>query len=450
MRFGADRASGMISRRELVLSAALLGTGCAGTGTSQRLSRFVTVDGGRLWLGDASYRYTGANMYFGAYLGSKAPLGNRDRLKRELDALKELGVANLRVLGASELSPLRNSLRPAFHDGKQVLNEDLLDGLDFILAEMGARDMRAVIYLGNFWEWSGGFATYLYWTNGGHYIDMNDPAHPWPEFADFSAQFYASLPAVALYRDYVHSLVTRSNAITQRAYRDDNTIMAWQLANEPRPAGSDAFGAKNMTAFRAWIADTAKFIKSLDGNHLVSTGNEGLKGCLESAECVSAAHGVAEIDYLTCHIWPLNWSWVKADDLPGTYAKGEQLSADYFDRHVALAKAMNKPLVIEEFGFPRDGGSYDPGTPTTFRDRFYAMIYARVADGAKNSGPVAGSNFWGWGGSGRPQHLDHRMQRGETDYVGDPPHEPQGWYSVFDNDTSTLDVIRRSAAALKA
>ena len=439
----------MISRREMVLSAALLSAGCAGTQPWQKPSRLVTVEGGQLSLSGTAYRYTGANMYYGAYLGANAPFGNRDRLKRELDALKALGVGNLRVLGASELSPLKNSLQPAFHD-RQSRNEGLLDGLDFLLAEMGAREMRALIYLGNIWEWSGGFATYLYWTNGGHYIDMNDPAHPWPEFADFSAQFYANAAAVALYRDYVRSLVTRTNTITRRAYRDDNTIMAWQLANEPRPAGSDAFGARNMASFRGWIADTARFIKSLDGNHLVSTGNEGLKGCLESTDCVSAAHGVAEIDYLTCHIWPLNWKWVDANDLPGTYAKGEQLSADYFDRHVALAKTLNKPLVIEEFGFPRDGGSYDPGTPTTYRDRFYAMIYARVVDGAKNGSPVAGSNFWGWGGSGRPRHPDHRMRRGETDYVGDPPHEPQGWYSVFDSDASTLDIIRRNAEALKS
>jgi len=187
----------MISRREMVLSAALLGAGCAGTQPSQKPSGLVTVEGGQLSLSGTAYRYTGANMYYGAYLGANAPFGNRDRLKRELDALKALGVGNLRVLGASELSPLKNSLQPAFHD-RQSLNEDLLGGLDFLLAEMGAREMRAVVYLGNFWEWSGGFMTYLYWTNGGHYINMNDPAHPWPEFADLSSDFYGSPKAVAM------------------------------------------------------------------------------------------------------------------------------------------------------------------------------------------------------------------------------------------------------------
>src|SRR5437868_12849807 len=106
MRFERSGAGAMISRREMVLSAALLGAGCAGTKPSQKPSLFVTVEGGRLSLDGAAYRYTGANIYYGAYLGVDAPLGNRDRLRRELDALKALGVSNLRVLGASELSPL--------------------------------------------------------------------------------------------------------------------------------------------------------------------------------------------------------------------------------------------------------------------------------------------------------------------------------------------------------
>jgi mannan endo-1,4-beta-mannosidase len=40
------------------------------------------------------------------------------------------------------------------------------------------------------------------------------------------------------------------------------------------------------------------------------------------------------------------------------------------------------------------------------------------------------------------------MLRGETAYVGDPPHEPQGWYSVFNTDTSTQALIKTHAADL--
>jgi mannan endo-1,4-beta-mannosidase len=389
-------------------------------------------------------------MWYAAYLGADAPVGDRDRLKREFDRLTALGVDNVRILGSSEFSPLINSVRPTFRDRTTSYNETLLRGLDHALAEMGRRNMRAVIYLTNFWEWSGGMMTYLYWTNGGRYINMNDPAHPWPEFADMSSEFYASAPAVAMYHDYVRAVVTRRNSVTGMLYRDDPAIMAWQLANEPRPGGSDEVGRAHMAAYLAWIDATARLIKSLDPNHLVSTGSEGTQGCITDDQCVVDAHSSPAVDYVTAHIWPQNWSWADPKDLPGTWPTVEKNTHDYIARQVAVARRLNKPLVIEEFGFPRDHGSFDPGTPTTFKDRFYQLIYAAVLDSVRSGGPLQGCNFWGWGGEGRAQHPDHHFVRGDTSYVGDPPHEPQGWYSVFDVDSSTQAVIRDYATAVKA
>ncbi len=168
---------------------------------------FVRVDGTAFRAGDAPYAIAGTNMWYAAYLGAGTPDGNRDRLKRELDRLTALGVDNVRILGSAEYSPLKNSVRPTFRDRAAHYNEELLRGLDLALAEMGRRGMKAVIYLTNFWEWSGGMMTYLYWTNGGRYIDMNDPAHPWPEFPDMSSEFYGNAPAVAMYHDYVRAVV---------------------------------------------------------------------------------------------------------------------------------------------------------------------------------------------------------------------------------------------------
>lgn len=56
--------------------------------------------------------------------------------------------------------------------------------------------------------------------------------------------------------------------------------------------------------------------------------------------------------------------------------------------------------------------------------------------------PLAGSNFWTWGGYGVPQHEDSRWRPGDP-LVGDPPQEPQDLNSVFAGDESTLAIIRR-------
>ncbi|MEQ7874501.1 beta-galactosidase [Sphingomonas sp. ASV193] len=441
-----------LSRRHFVgAAAALTISGAAGSSAPVAAARparaaFVRRAGERLMLGARRYRYVGTNMWYAAFLPSEGKPDGSDRLRRELDRLAALGVDNIRLLGSGELSPLTNSVRPAFRDRTAHYNQTLLRGLDLTLAEMGRRGMRAVLYLTNFWEWSGGMMTYRSWVNGGQYINNNDPAHPWPEFADVSSEFYAMPKAVAMYHAYVRSLVGRTNSVTGRRYADDPAIMAWQLANEPRPGGGTAVGERHMSAYRQWIDASARLIHRLDPNHLVSTGSEGTQGCLDSDACVIGAHRFASIDYLTAHIWPQNWSWADPKDLAGSWPTVERNTRAYFARQVALARQLGKPLVIEEFGFPRDGGSFDPSATTAWKDRFYALIHDLALADMRAGGPVAGTNFWAWGGEGRARHADHHFVNGDGSFMGDPPHEPQGWYSVLAGDSTEAEIRRASAA----
>lgn len=436
----------MFTRRTALAAAAAAAALPARAGAA---SGFVTREGSRLTLNGRPYRFVGANVWYAAWLGMAGPGGDRARLGRELDALARDGVTNLRLAASAELSPLRNSVRPAFRD-RDGYNEALLVGLDHALAEMARRGMRAVLYLTNFWEWSGGMMTYLSWVNGGRYLNMNDPAHPWPAFADFNADFYRSAEAVALYHDYVRAVAGRVNTVTGRAYAEDPTIMAWQLANEPRAGGGEETVRDNQTAFQAWISGTARLIKALAPKQLVSTGSEGLMGSAGDRRIVFDTHRPADVDYLTAHIWPGNWSWLKLDDMAGTDAEARRLARDYIDQHIALAEDLGKPLVIEEFGYPRDGDRYEPEAPTTYRQGFYRDVHAAVLESAKAGGPLVGSNFWAWSGEGRPRHADHRFQAGDDAWLGDPPHEPQGWYGVFDTDSDLRAEVRAHAAALAA
>jgi len=441
----------MLNRRELMIGSGILLGACAAkprVGPSTPVG-FVRREGTAFRTGATPYRIVGTNMWYAAFLGADAPIGDRDRLRRELDSVAALGINNVRILGSGELSPLKNSITPGFRDRGNDYNEALLAGLDHALAEMAKRGLTAVIYLTNFWEWSGGMATYNYWTNGGRFINMNDPAHPWPEFADFSSQFYGNKAAVTMYHHYVQTLVTRVNSVTGRRYIDDPTIMAWQLANEPRPGGSDAAIRRNLPDYLAWIGGTARLIKSLDPNHLVSTGSEGTQSCNGDAECVLQAHSSPDVDYVTAHIWPQNWGWADPKNLDGTWPAVQANTRDYIAKNVAIAERLGKPLVIEEFGFPREGGSFDPAAPTTHKDRFYKLIYDAVEASVGSGGVIQGSNFWAWGGEGRAAHSDFAFVRGDTSDMGDPPHEPQGWYSVLDSDASTKAVIRAYAAAIK-
>lgn len=438
-----------LSRRHLIAAAAAL-PAIGAAKASRPPKGFVTVKDGRLNLNGKPYRFAGTNVWYAAWLGAPAGYGDLGRLRRELDRLKAMGVTNLRILGAGEQSPAKVAMDPTFRGPGEDYNADLLKGLDVTLAEMAKRDMKAVIYVNNFWDWSGGMPAYLNWVGDGPWFQQGDPAHPWPQYADYSARFYANQKANALFRHYVTSLVSRVSTVTGKPYRDDPTIMAWQLANEPRPGGSDAFGKSNMPAYQAWIRDTASLIKRLDNQHLVTTGSEGTMGCMGLESCVVDAHAPPVIDYTTIHIWPNNWGWISMTDQPSTYAAGEQKCRDYVAQHIALAKRLNKPLTIEEFGLIRDGRRFAPGSPTTYRDRFYKTMLDLALTDMKAGGPTAGVNFWAWNGEGRAQQADAWFKKGDKSYVGDPPQEEQGLFGVFDADASTLAVIAEHAAAVKA
>lgn len=407
---------------------------------------FVVREGMALRRDGQPYRVVGANMWYAAWLGADAAFGNRARLVRELDRLQAVGINNLRIMASGEEGPLANSIKPGFTRPDGTANAPLFEGLDFAMSEIAKRGMTAVLVLSNFWEWSGGLQTLL-WRTTGSFIDMGDPAHPWPAFADATAEFYANDDAVALYNEHLRRVVGRTNSITGQAYRDDPAIMSWQHANEPRPGGSDAAIARNAGAYLDWIDGTAALIRSLDGNHLVSLGQEGTQATNGREDLVLRAH--ERIDYLTAHIWPLNWGWVDGDDLPGTWPTAAQNTEEYLGVHERLARRLGKPLLVEEFGFPRDAESYSPGATTEFRERFYRTIYSAVEADWQSGGPIAGSNFWAWNGEARAAHPDARFRDGDgaggTAYMGDPPHEAQGWYGNFDTDEAMLALIRQHA-----
>ena len=410
-------------------------------------SGFVRVDGTGFVLDGKPYRFAGANFWYGAYLGAPDGVGDRERLRAELDQLKAAGIDNLRVLAMSEASGFKRGVRPAFMVAPGEYDQRLLEGLDVLLDEMRKRDMKAVLYLNNFWQWSGGMSQYVSWFSGEPVFDP-DETGDWNGFMQNSARFYAMPEAQAAYRDAIRTVVTRRNSVNGIAYAEDPTVMSWQLANEPRP-GSDAAGAANFQAYRAWLDDTAAFIRQLAPRQLVSTGSEGRMGSLGEDDYYLIAHASPHIDYLTFHLWPSNWGWIDHHDPAARLEAGLQASLEYIDRHVEMAARLGKPIVLSEFGLNRDKGSYDPAAPVAARDRFYQAVYARLLQHARAGAPIAGSNFWAWGGRGRTSNPDWMWKEGDP-FTGDPPQEAQGLFSLFDSDRSTLEIVSAHARQLRA
>jgi mannan endo-1,4-beta-mannosidase len=134
-------------------------------------------------------------------------------------------------------------------------------------------------------------------------------------------------------------------------YKDNPTIFAWELANEAR-CGAD--GVRNLprsenctpATITAWYDEMSTYIKSLDKNHLVTTGSEGGFNVKSEDWAYNGSDGsdfdtelkLKNIDFGTFHSYPDWWS------------KTVGWTVQWIKDHGKSMRAIKKPVVHEEYG----------------------------------------------------------------------------------------------------
>ncbi|CAG8613003.1 11350_t:CDS:2 [Ambispora gerdemannii] len=396
---------------------------------------FVKVNGTSFEQNGKPLFLTGANYWQAMNLGM-AVGGNRTRVLADLAKLKEYGVNNIRVMAASEGPPGEPyRMYPALMNSPGEYDENVFEGLDWFLDQLEKYGMTATMTLSNYWHWSGGFAQYVNWAENG-----KTPI-PYPKGPDFealeayAARFYSD-PTVEprcqeIYRNLVHTVVTRRNTINGKLYRDDPVILTWELANEPQAIkGSNAHDI-----IYKWIDSSAAFIKSLDSNHLVSTGAEGKNG----KEWFVTMHTSENIDFASAHVWVENWGYYNSSDPSAeNFEHAKQFMLNFLqDASNWSTNILKKPVYLAEYGMARDGwtktSKYDPAAPVTNKNKYYKALADKVFELEKEKA-FSGHAFWAYSGIARPS--DPAPQ-----WLGDPPHESPGWYGVYDSDKETLEII---------
>lgn len=431
-----------LDRKFMLMLAGLFCLGAQYTLMAQ--NSFVQVTDSGFVLNGEPYHFLGTNFWAGMNLGAAGEGGDRPRLIRELDQLSAMGVKNLRIMAASEgpdTEPWR--VVPSLQPSKGQYNDSVLDGLDFLLAEMAKRDMKAVVCLNNFWPWSGGMAQYFAWEKK-RPIPYPPPAEggDWARYQLFASRFYKNRAALKAAENHIRFIVSRHNPYTGRPYAEEPAIMAWELANEPR-------GLMRGAAYLRWIRQSAALIKSLDSNHLVTIGSEGYTSSRFAGTRFERAHKIPGIDYACLHLWVQNWGIydpLRADE---TYLTAEAAAIASMHKHLEIAEKIGMPLVFEEFGLSRDNNDHNPDALASIRNRYYQRMFEEVAQLAEDGRAMAGCNFWAWAGEGRPREPKCVWLPGDP-LTGDPPHEYQGWYSVYDTDFDTIHLIRSYAQRMDA
>ena len=211
--------------------------GCSHEETAAPKSEFITVEDGQFMRDGEPYYFVGTNFWYGAILGPEGEGGNRERLCKELDFMKANGIDNLRILvGGEGENGLLGKIEPNLQPLPGEYNDDVLDGLDYLMMELGKRDMTAVLYFNNAWEWSGGYTQYVAWAN-------NEPVlvprvDGWFSYNEFAGEFVRNERAKELFYNHLRYIITRTNRYTGIKYIDDPAIFSWQISNEPRAFSS--------------------------------------------------------------------------------------------------------------------------------------------------------------------------------------------------------------------
>ncbi len=303
---------------------------------------FVWVRGTRFLLDGQPFRFVGANVAV-MYRDE-----DRARMPETLREAARVGVGVVRVWASGE-GDEANGVRPVGGDSRDwprthpfrrapdEWNEEAFAHLDRVIAEAGRNHLRVQLCLSNWWRDTGGVTQYLRWAG---VDDAADDSQPFGINVERAMLFYTNPETRRLYRQHVERIVMRRNTVTGALYRDDPTIMAYELMNEAQaPTGRWA-------ERRAWVAEMSAYIKSLDPDHLVTSGTWGYRSAFERRAWLEEQR-LPGVDYCDVHNYP-------RDDHDSFVESGAALR-DFIADRAAAAFSINKPLVLGEFGMTPDG-----------------------------------------------------------------------------------------------
>lgn len=289
---------------------------------------FVRVRDAQFWLGGTPLRFVGAN--------ASVIHGPQERTHTEavLDAVRADGLKVIRVWALGEQAAPGKPHHPlyAFRIGPDGWVDGSFVQLDRVLTAAKARDLKVIVVLANRWKDYGGIGMYADWAG----VPMQRDLRGEPLATQLS-RFYDCAPCSELYQSHVKRVVERVNSVSGVAYRDDPTILAWELINE-----ASAITARDEETLLSWVQAQARFIRGLDPKHLISAGHIGYGSRRERA-IWKRVQALPEVDFADAHAYPAG------DPRVSSVARLQR----WIDDRIAIAQELQKPLLFGEMGFER-------------------------------------------------------------------------------------------------
>ncbi|CAI9761913.1 unnamed protein product [Fraxinus pennsylvanica] len=313
----------------------------------------------------------------------------------------------------------------AFNDGQwralqktpSVYDEEVFKALDFVISEAKKYKIRLILSLVNNWEAYGGKSQYVKWgKSAGLNLTSDD-------------DFFSHPTLRSYYKAHVKTVLNRVNTVTHISYKEDPTIFAWELMNEPR-CESDPSGNK----LQQWIEEMALYVKSVDPKHLVEIGLEGFYGpstpnrfqfnpntyAQQVGTDFIRNHKVLGVDFASVHIYPDSWISQTISDVHIEFTKS------WIQSHIDDAENfLGMPVVFGEFGV----SAKDPGYNSTYRDTLLNNVYKILLDSTRKGGSGGGCLLW-------------QLFPEGTDYMDD------GYAVILSKSPATSDIISLQSTRL--
>lgn len=357
---------------------------------------FAYTQGTRFMLDGSPFYYAGTNCYYLTFKSQEAV----DNVFKDAEAM---GLKVIRVWGNLDVGVKTGTTdsegKPVFTNnndgsgekdgiyfqyfdkdlGKPVINEgkDGLQKLDYALYQAEKHGMKLLITFTNYWDAFGGMGQYIKWAQelGISGLKKDD--------------FYTNETLKGWYKDYVNGLLNHTNPYTGRKLKDEPSVFAWELANEPR-CNSDAQCKDNI--LYNWAKEMSEYVKSVDPNHMVALGDEGFYnkpyGYFDEYTTSNYAFYGAEgvdfeklmtidtLDFGTPHLyldqWGMKHTGTGQDDLL------------WFKIHGETCAELDKPVILEEFGL----------TNRAIRDSEYEQWFEVLEGNVYETVEYAGTNYW--------------------------------------------------------
>ncbi|XP_020275643.1 putative mannan endo-1,4-beta-mannosidase 9 [Asparagus officinalis] len=322
----------------------------------------------------------GFNAYWMMYMAGDP--STRYQVSNAFQQAKSHGLNVVRTWAFSDGGYRALQISPGYY------SEDMFKALDFVISEARNNGIYLILSLVNNWEGYGGKKQYVQWARDqGQWLNSDD-------------DFFRNYLTKQFFKNHIKAVLTRVNSITGVMYKDDPTIFAWELMNEPR-CQSDNSGS----TLQNWISEMTCYVKSIDGNHMLEAGLEGFFGesrpdrkqynpGYEVGSDFIANNQIPQIDFTTIHIYPDQWINGADDNAQTSFLQS------WITSHSQDSASMGKPLMVTEFG--RSNRQFN----TAQRDAYYWTAYNSIYSSARNGGSCAGGLFWQYLGQGMDNFRD--------------------------------------------